>query len=144
MKECPHCAVFLFDDQHYCFECMSSLHDPGSDAYANEAAQAQMICIGVAFGDSFSYETHMRRTEGAILSVGSASENAIVIPQPEILEHQFDIFFSQGHLWIEDKSTATDKASASHPQLNGVPLNGTRSVQPGTCITVGNARLSLA
>ena len=72
-----------------------------------------------------------------MLSVGSASENAIVIPQPEVSGHQLDIFFSQGLLWVENKN------GNSCTQLNGVPLHGTRSVQPGTCITVGSASLNL-
>ena len=142
MKECPHCSVLLFDDQEYCYECMSSLQDARADEHTSDS-DAAMICIAVIVGDSFSYEAHMRRTEGALLSVGSESKNAIVIPKPDILGHQLDIFYSQGHLWIEDKSGTSGKASAICAQLNGVPLNGTRSVQPGACITLGDTRLSL-
>ena len=142
MKECPHCSVLLFDDQEYCYECMSPLQDVnfGGDVPDSDAS---MICIAVIVGDSFSYEAHMRRTEGAMLSVGGESKNAIVIPQAEILGHQFDIFYSQGHLWVEDKSSAVGIASTTRAQINGVPLNGTRSIQPGARITLGDTCLSL-
>jgi len=137
MKECPHCIARMFDDQDFCFECMRPAIIEPEEVTASYVFEKQVICIEVVMGDTFSYETHLRMIEGAILSVGSACENAIVIPQPEVSKHQLDIFFSQGHLWVEDKGVL------SCAQINGVPLNGTKSLQPGSCITVGSASLNL-
>jgi len=98
----------------------------------------QMVCIEVVVGDRFSYEAHFRREEGAFFSVGSARENTIVIPQPEMPDRQLDIFFSRGRLWAEEIGPAR------LVQLNGIPLEGTRCIQPGACIELCGARLSFA
>ena len=134
MKECPHCDALLFDDQQFCYECAQEIKETPNDS---AMPSNQIICIEVAMEDNFSYETHLKKMEGAVLKVGSACTNAIVIPQPEVLEHQLDLFFSQGYLWVEGHGTT------SCVQLNGTPLSGTHSVQPGACITVGKARLNL-
>ena len=135
MKKCPHCAALHFDDQDFCYECMQTVVEMAESSSASASLSQQMICIEVAVGDSFSYEARLRKTEGALLSVGSARGNAIVIPQEDVSEHQLDIFFSQGRLWAEDKN------AASSVYLNGIPLNGTRSIQPGARITMGNTCL---
>ena len=135
MKDCPHCVAQLFDDQDFCYECSQPLYEaPESISPGNNEL---MACIEVTVGDSFTYEARLRKTEGASLSVGSACENAIVIPQPEVQSHELDIFYSQGYLWVEERGTG------SCTLLNGTPLRGTRNIQPGARITMGNTCLSL-
>ena len=137
MKDCPRCDARLFDDQVFCYECMMPVLDVLEALPAPDDPSETMVCIEVAVGESFCYETRFRKEEGVSISVGSARENAIVIPFPEMCAHQLDIFFSQGHLWAEEKET--------RPlfQLNGVPFNGTRNLRPGAVLEACNARLTV-
>ena len=137
MKECPHCTARMFDDQDFCFECMQSTICSQDGIAACSTNEGQMICFEVLVGNNLKYETRLRKIEGALLRVGSACENTIVIPELGISEHQLDIFFSQGLLWAEDKG------SISCVELNGMPLESPRSMQLGACLSVGTARLNL-
>jgi pSer/pThr/pTyr-binding forkhead associated (FHA) protein len=96
-----------------------------------------LVCFEVAFGDDLRYEAYLRKIEGALLSVGRAAHNTIIMPDPGIAEHQLDIFYSQGLLWVEDKGD--DQVVL----LDGSPVSGTRSMRPGACIELGPAQLSL-
>ncbi|MCL1891424.1 MAG: hypothetical protein FWG00_05375 [Coriobacteriia bacterium] len=140
IKSCPNCKANLFADLDFCYECMQptvvalgALPLLSSSSTTDE----RVICIKVAVEDDFSYEARLQREEGALLSVGSAQDNAIVIPQPQVSAHQLDIFFSQGYLWAEEKG------ATSLVQLDGVPLDGMRSLQPGACLELCGARLNL-
>ncbi len=102
MKTCPHCSSIAFDDMNVCFDCMGSLVEPGDKA--NEPVFGMSLSaarLQVTLADFFCYELLLHKLDGRSLSVGSASENAIVIPQEQVALHQLEVFYARGQIWAE-------------------------------------------
>jgi len=93
--------------------------------------------LHIAMADYFSYELLLQKLEGCSLSVGSASENAIVIPHEEVATRLMQVFYAHGHIWAE----STDASALA--TINEIPLCGTVRMQPGTEITIRDATITL-
>ncbi|MDR1358659.1 MAG: hypothetical protein LBJ48_04830 [Coriobacteriales bacterium] len=135
MKTCPNCASATFDDMELCYDCMSAFEPPSSAAQNNlEQAVAR---LQVALAGYFSYEMLLHKLEGCSLSVGSAAENAIVIPQEQVSARQLQVFYAHGHVWAE----SVDAASSA--TIDEIPLCGTVCIKSGTQIMVGDAHITV-
>ncbi|MDR2108558.1 MAG: hypothetical protein LBP28_03745 [Coriobacteriales bacterium] len=137
MKTCPNCGSVTFDDMETCYDChycyASTLGDlPGLDGEALRMARLKVVLQGLSV-----YETLLRKQEGATLRVGCATGNAIVVPEPEVAEHQCSIFFSQGQLWVE----AVEKDAIT--VIGTTPLSGPQAVIPGDSLHVGSATITV-
>ena len=135
MKTCPNCDSVTFDDMEMCFDCMSSLTETIDEQETFDAPIA--VRLQVALADYFCYELILHKLEGRSLSVGSASENAIVIPQDQVALHQLEVFYARGHIWAESVDTS------GQATVGEIPLYGTVRIQPGTEINVGDATITL-
>jgi hypothetical protein len=100
-------------------------------------ANATVARIKVVLANYFSYEMLLTKIDGRSLSVGSAADNAIVIPQPQVAAHQLEIFFARGQLWVE---TA---ANNFIPATDGVNISDTRCLTVSTPLEVGDAKITL-
>lgn len=135
MKTCKNCNSVTFDDMESCFDCMSSFVEPvegAQDEYAQAVARIQVVLAGY-----FSYELLLQKLEGRSLSVGSANENAIVIPQEIVAERQLEVFYAHGRIWAENI------ASTAPVSVDESPINGIVCIEPGSTIQVGDANLIL-
>ena len=135
MKTCTNCGSGAFDDMEMCYDCMSSFVEPLS---GNEADVGQTAArLQVALAGYFCYELLLQKLEGRSLSVGSSSENAIVIPQEEVATHLMQVFYAHGHIWAESTGTAMQAT------VDEIPLCGTVRIQPGTEISIGDAKITV-
>ena len=135
MKTCGNCGSVTFDDMEMCFDCMSSYVEPLTD---NDLESAQTAArLQVALADYFSYELLLQKLEGCSLSVGSDSENAIVIPQEQVATHLLELFYAHGQIWAESTDTSAQAT------IDEIPLCGTVRIQPGTEINIGDATITL-
>jgi pSer/pThr/pTyr-binding forkhead associated (FHA) protein len=137
MKSCPYCKSSTFDDMEVCYDCLhpygSTLDTlPATAATGSDVARLRVALIGL-----FSYEVCLRKSEGSLLTVGCSSENNIVVPQPAVLEHHLDIFFSHGRVWAEDKGSNLGSS------INGIPFHGTRTVSLGSQVTIADTEITL-
>ncbi len=135
MKTCHTCGSVTFDDMEMCYDCMSTfaeLIDESSSCHEQSVARLQVALAGY-----FSYELLLNKLEGRSVSVGSASENAIVIPQDQVAAHQLDVFYAHGHIWAE----STDMSQQT--TVDEIPLCGTVCVKPGAEITIGDAIITV-
>ncbi|MDR1089089.1 MAG: hypothetical protein LBL23_07455 [Coriobacteriales bacterium] len=135
MKTCPNCASVTFDDMELCYDCMSPF--PQSPSATQDSLKQAVARLQVALADYFSYELLLNKLEGCSLSVGSAAENAIVIPQEQVAAHQLQVFYAHGHVWAENVD-ATLSAT-----IDEIPLCGTVCIKPGTQIMVGDAHITV-
>lgn len=135
MKTCKNCGSVAFDDMEMCFDCMSSFTEPVIDlAEAQENAVAR---LEVALTGYFKYELLLNKLEGCSLSVGSASENAIVIPQGQVSKHLLDVFYARGHIWVESADPSLQVT------VDECALYGTVCVEPGAKISAGEAKITI-
>jgi UDP-3-O-acyl-N-acetylglucosamine deacetylase len=134
MKTCPSCSSVTFDDMEMCYDCMTPFANTAEEDNTKNAQAAARLQVVLA--DYFCYELLLQKLEGRSLSIGSAAENAIVIPQEQVASHQLDIFYAQGHLWAEGVDTT------SQATVGDIPLCGTVRIQPGTEINVGDAKIT--
>ena len=135
MKTCNTCGSKAFDDMEMCYDCMSFFTETLSPSEADNQQTAARLQVALA--GYFCYELLLQKLEGRSLSVGSSSENAIVIPKEEVATHLMQVFYAHGHIWAESTST-TMQAS-----VDEIPLCGTVRIQPGTEITIGDARITV-
>jgi hypothetical protein len=93
--------------------------------------------LKVALAGHFCYEMLLNKSDGHSLSVGSSSDNAIVIPQAQVADHQLEIFFAQGKVWVENSSPSRLGSTTS------VAAVGIHTIGPGAELEVGDARITL-
>lgn len=135
MKICENCGSVTFDDMEMCFDCMSSFTEP---VVENELTEAQTAArLQVVLADLFCYEMLLQKLEGCSLSIGSGSENAIVIPQEQVATHSLEVYYAHGHVWVESTDTSAQAT------VDEIPLYGTVLIQPGTQINIGEATITL-
>ena len=135
MKTCNNCGSRTFDDMETCYDCMNSYSQPVnqlSPEREQTAARLQVVLAGY-----FSYELLLNKLDGRSLSVGSATENSIVIPQEQVAQRQLEVFYAHGQIWAESVGTSLQAI------VGETPLCGTVSVKPGTEITVGDATITV-
>jgi hypothetical protein len=135
MKTCPKCSSVTFDDMDTCYDCMTDYsHPTQSDPSQDTTTVARLRVVLAGY---FSYEMLLTKSEGRHLSIGSATDNTIVIPQPQVAPHQLEIFYARGQLWVEtaDPSNIID--------IEGTPITDTRSLTPTTPLKVGDAKITL-
>ena len=135
MKTCDNCGSVTFDDMEMCFDCMSSfsdLLDKNEIEEAQTAARLQVVLAGF-----FCYEMLLQKLDGCSLSIGSAPENAIVLPLEQVATHLLEVFFAHGHVWAESSD------SSAQATVDEIPLFGTVLIQPGTQINIGEATITL-
>lgn len=135
MKTCQNCGSVTFDDMEMCYDCISSFALPVKEAPGDiEQAVARLQVVLTGY---FSYELLLSKMEGRSLSVGSASENAVVIPQGHVSAHHLEVFYAHGHIWVE----CVDPSNQA--TVDEIPLCGTVCVKPGAEITVGDATITV-
>ena len=135
MKTCSTCGSVTFDDMEMCFDCMSSFAVPiESEDLANLHTAVR---LQVTLADYFCYELLLQKLEGRSLSVGSAAENAIIIPQEQVASRQLEVFYAHGHIWAESVD------AAAQTTVGHIPLCGTVRLQPGIEISVGSATIKV-
>ena len=135
MKTCKQCGSVAFDDMEMCFECMSYFADTIDDVSSNDeyaVARLQVVLAGL-----FSYELYLNKLEGRSLSIGSASENAIVIPSEQVAPRHLEVYYTHGDIWVE----SMDVSYAA--QVDELPLSGPVCVKPGMGIVLGEARITV-
>lgn len=135
MKTCEFCLSTTFDDMEMCYDCLSSFAEPLPDE-ASELEQS-VARLRIVLAGYFSYEMLLSKLEGRSLSVGSSSENAIVIPQEQVAAHQLQVFYAHGHIWVESVD------SALHTTIGEEQLLGTVCVGKGSEIKVGDALITV-
>ncbi|MDR1183400.1 MAG: FHA domain-containing protein, partial [Coriobacteriales bacterium] len=91
----------------------------------------------VTVPELFGYDIYLRKTEGALLTVGCARDNNIVLPHSESRRHLLKLYYAQGQAWVEDKG------STQQALIEGIPLTGTRCLKQGATLEVGEARIEL-
>ena len=135
MKTCENCASVTFDDMEMCHDCMNTFVQP-VDTGEEECKQA-VVRLRVVLAGYFNYELLLNKLDGHSLSVGSSSENAIVIPQEQVAARQLEVFYAHGHIWAES-------VDSSLPAVIGeVPLCGAVCITSGVEITVGDAIITV-
>ncbi|MCL2807719.1 MAG: hypothetical protein FWD27_06135 [Coriobacteriia bacterium] len=135
MKSCQNCDSVTFDDMEMCYDCMSSFAEPLDEDKLESPITAARLQIAMA--GYFNYELLLQKLEGCSLSVGSATENAIVIPQEQVATRLMEVFYAHGQIWAESTDTS---ALAT---IDTIPLCGTVRIQPGTEIIIGDATITL-
>jgi len=135
MKTCSNCGSVTFDDMEMCFDCMSFFEKPQYESENDNTETA--VRLQVVLADYFNYELLLQKLEGSSLSVGSASENAIVIPQEHLATHLMEVFYAHGQIWAEST------CASSQAIVDEIPLCGTVRIQPGTEISIGDATITL-
>ena len=135
MKTCENCGSMAFDDMEMCFDCMGSFAEPLAESGLSSEQTAARLQVALA--GYFCYELLLQKLEGRSLSVGSAAENAIVLPLEQVATHLLEVFYAHGHIWAE--------STGATPQVivDEIPLCGTVRIQPGTKINVGEATITL-
>ncbi|MDR3307511.1 MAG: hypothetical protein LBS58_01250 [Coriobacteriales bacterium] len=136
MKACPNCNSTTFDDMEVCYGCLHHFDRPPKPLPVDGPGGLALARFKVALANLFVYEAVLRKTEGALLTVGCARNNSIVVPQGEVARHQLDIFFSQGQIWAERKGVP-------EAGIDGIPFTGTRSIKSGAQLNVGDATITL-
>jgi hypothetical protein len=106
----------------------------GADSGSNTSSVARLKVVLAGF---FTYEMLLTKTDGRSLSVGSASDNAIVIPQPEVAAHQLEIFYARGQLWVESAEIG------QIIDIEGIPLSDTKCLSTNSPLKVGGAQITL-
>lgn len=134
MKICNTCGSTTFDDMEMCFDCMSSFVEHSS---LNEDCDQSAARLKVVLANFFSYELLLQKLEGRSLSVGSGESNAIVIPRNEVAEHQLEVFYAHGQVWVEAIDTSCEVYVSTHP------LVGKTSIEPGGEIILGDASITV-
>jgi hypothetical protein len=119
-----------------CYGCLHPFKStldllPSLDQEDDRTAYLNVELVGV-----FAYKIHLRKSEGVLLSVGKADNNAIVVPQDSVAPHHLDIFYSQGSLWAESRSE-------QQTMVDGIPLIGTRNIRQGSRLIVGDAVITV-
>ncbi|MDR3136878.1 MAG: hypothetical protein LBU07_05665 [Coriobacteriales bacterium] len=139
MKACPNCSSVTFDDMDICYDCMNPFVEPIRHDLSNTAAADHLgsIRFQVVVAEQFAYEMILIKADGHALSVGSAANNEIVIPQERVGEHHLHIFFAHGRVWVE----STDACRAA--SIDGQPISGTLCVNNGSQLQVGDACITL-
>ena len=135
MKQCTGCGSAAFDDMEMCYDCMTSFAqeiDSNKENLVLSVARLQVALAGY-----FSYELLLSKLEGKSLSVGSAAQNAIVIPQEQVAAHQLEVFYAQGRIWAESTDTSFETV------VGETPLYGTVCIKPGIDISVGSATITI-
>ena len=135
MKICDNCGSASFEDMQQCFDCMGSLAQPPTGCQIGNQETAARLQVALA--DYFNYELLLQKLDGCSLSVGSASENAIVIPQQQVANHLMQVYYAHGQIWAES-TCQTMQAT-----IDETPLCGTVRLQTGTKIGVGEAVITL-
>jgi hypothetical protein len=120
-----------------CYGCLHPLEQTLEALPSVSLEDARIARFSVVLLGAFSYEMRLKKREGALLTVGSASANNIVIPSAAVAQHQLDIFYSQERIWIEEKGLSCET------DIDGIPLLGTRSIKPGAQLQVGDAVITL-
>lgn len=136
MKTCPYCQSTAFEDMDVCYGCLHPFKQPIDRLPSVENESDLTICLNVELIGVFAYKIHLLMAEGALLTVGRAANNAIVIPQDQVAGHHLDIFYSQGMLWAECKGN-------QRTLVDGVPLTGTRNIRKGCKLIVGDAVITV-
>jgi len=135
MKTCPQCESKTFDDMEMCYDCMSTFAVPlKEDGAASHQAAARLQVVLAGY---FNYEMLLNKMDGRALSVGSAEENAVVLPLKQVAAHQLELFYAHGQIWVESVDTSLLTT------VGEVPLDGTVCINPGTEIAVGDATIIL-
>lgn len=135
MKTCQNCGSTTFDDMEMCFDCMSSFVEHVGER--TDELEASVARLQVSAADMFCYELLLHKLEGRSLSIGSASENALVIPQKEASAHRLDVFYAHGQIWVENTDTL------SEVMVSEMPLHGKTSVTPGSEIKLGDTLITV-
>jgi hypothetical protein len=91
----------------------------------------------VSVSGLFGYDIYLSRKEGAQLTIGCARDNNIVLPHTESRRHLLRLYYAQARVWAEDKG------STQQALIGGTPLIGTRCLEPGAVLEVGEARIEL-
>ena len=136
MKTCSYCQDTAFEDMEVCYGCLHPFEKRLELLPLLCDEQGDTVCLNVELAGVFAYKIHLLKTEGALLTVGKSSRNAIVIPREEIADHHLDIFFSQESLWAECKGR--HKAF-----LDGMTLTGSHALKKGCKLTVGAAVITV-
>ncbi|MDR1185358.1 MAG: FHA domain-containing protein [Coriobacteriales bacterium] len=159
MKVCPYCNSTAFDDMAVCYGCLrpfdEATHAPEflRHVFADEDEELQIeepsetavhrteafsqIRLHVAISDLFGYDIYLNREEGAQLTIGCARDNNIVLPHTESKRHLLKLHYAQGQVWAQDMGS-TQKAL-----IDQVLLTGTRCLQQGALLEIGEARIEL-
>lgn len=140
MKTCNKCSSVTFDDMEMCFDCMSSFVEPICNdqiGFEQTVAKLQVVLAGC-----FSYELLLNKLDGSSLSVGSASENAIVIPQEQVAARQLEVFYAHGHIWAENIELLAER-EGMQATVDSIPLCGTVCIKPGVQISIGDALITV-
>jgi hypothetical protein len=83
----------------------------------------------------FGYDIYLNRMEGAQLTIGCARDNNIVLPHTESKRHLLKLYYAQGQVWAEDTG------STQKVLVDNIPLTGTRCLQQGALLEIGEARI---
>jgi hypothetical protein len=137
MKICPHCGSATFDDMDTCYDCHYCYAETLADLPGLEGDALLMARLKVVLQGLFAYETLLRKQEGATLRVGYSTDNAIIVPEPDVAAHQCSVFFSQGQLWVE----AAEKDGTTF--VGNTPLAGPQAIIPGDSLHVGSATITV-
>jgi hypothetical protein len=159
MKTCPHCGSTAFDDMAVCYGCLRSFDEmvylleasehfvadenddlqveEPSPEILNSASASSQLRFHVSVQGLFGYDVYLNRAEGAQLTIGCARDNNIVLPHTEAKRHPLVVYYAQGRAWVQGTG------SAQKALVDGVPLAGTRCLQQGMLLEVGEARIEL-
>ena len=135
LKTCNNCGSLSFEDMEQCFDCMSYFAEP-LPSYQTSSPETA-VRLQVVLANYFNYGMLLQKLDGCSLSVGSSSENAIVIPRHEVANHTLEVFYAHGQIWAESTG------SSSQATVDEIPLCGTVRIMPGTRIAVGEATITL-
>jgi hypothetical protein len=108
-----------------------------TESYDLREAQRDAARFHVVMSETFGYDIYLQKIEEKELTVGCARDNNIVLPHTQSRRHPLRIFYSQGKFWVEDKK------SKQPAHINGEALAGTRSLQQGEVIKIGEATIEL-
>ncbi len=84
-----------------------------------------------------SRDVYLQKAENQELTIGTADDNNVVLPNTTNNKLSLRIFYSHKKIWAEDIS------SSQQTLINGVFLTGVRSLSRGTAIKIGETTIEL-
>jgi hypothetical protein len=137
MKTCAHCQSIAFDDLDTCYECMHPFEAAADNAQSNGSSLDEMACFEIMLDGHMACQTYLRKSEGAVFSIGRAHDGGVIIPCTQEDGPRIDIFYSRGRFWMEERS------GLQAAWADGAQRGEMQAVNEGERLSLGKASLSL-